>query len=381
VGISLCGESIGKQMSDNEKGRVSPDPQRPPADANPLPRANRSGRIEWIDYAKGICIVLVVMMYAVQWVEDSAGRRGWLHLAVDFAAPFRMPDFFLVSGLLVSSTIGRDWRQYLDGKVVHFVYFYFLWLVIIFLLMGPGMASEQGWLGVGEMFLASFVAPFYMLWFIYLLPIFFVTTKLLRRAPALLVWVLAAVLHVAGVGGDIKVLDKFSQYYVFFYTGYVLAPHVFRFGAAVSVNSRVAALALLAWAAMEGYVAFVVQPSNPVALLLLGFLGAAAIITASAMLADRKVLAWLGYCGSKSLVVYLAFIIPLTLSRAVVMRQGVIEDVGTLSLIVTVASVFGALVLYWMTRNTRFRFLFERPDAFTLSRKPGLAGQGSAPSS
>jgi uncharacterized membrane protein YcfT len=46
---------------------------------------------------------------------------------VAFAKPFRMPDFFLISGLFLARVIDRDWRTYLDRKVVHFVYFYLLW--------------------------------------------------------------------------------------------------------------------------------------------------------------------------------------------------------------------------------------------------------------
>ena len=51
-----------------------------------------------------------------------------MHAAVAFARPFRMPDFFMISGLFLASVIDRDWRNYLDRKVVHFAYFYLLWM-------------------------------------------------------------------------------------------------------------------------------------------------------------------------------------------------------------------------------------------------------------
>ncbi|MEP6840972.1 MAG: acyltransferase family protein, partial [Bradyrhizobium sp.] len=77
-------------------------------------------RIDWVDYAKGICIIMVVMMHSVLGVEAAAGQTGFMHLVVMFAKPFRMPDFFLISGLFLSVVIDRDWRTYLDRKVVHF---------------------------------------------------------------------------------------------------------------------------------------------------------------------------------------------------------------------------------------------------------------------
>ena len=53
------------------------------------------GRVDWVDYAKGICIVMVVMMHSVLGVELAAGQTGFMHVLVAFAKPFRMPDFFL----------------------------------------------------------------------------------------------------------------------------------------------------------------------------------------------------------------------------------------------------------------------------------------------
>ena len=90
-----------------------------------------------MDYAKGICIVMVVMMHSVLGVEAAAGQTGFMHVLVTFAKPFRMPDFFLISGLFLSVVIDRDWRTYLDRKVVHFAYFYVLWVTIQFGFKAP----------------------------------------------------------------------------------------------------------------------------------------------------------------------------------------------------------------------------------------------------
>src|SRR5439155_18234635 len=90
------------------------------------PKAPIAARVDWVDYAKGICIVMVVMMHSVLGVELAAGETGFMHWLVMFAKPFRMPDFFLISGLFLSVVIDRDWRTYFDRKVLHFSYFYLL---------------------------------------------------------------------------------------------------------------------------------------------------------------------------------------------------------------------------------------------------------------
>ena len=163
------------------------------------PASARPDRVAFADYAKGFCIIMVVMMHSTLGVEDAVGREGFMHALVAFAKPFRMPDFFLISGLFVSRVIDRDWRSFLDRKVVHFAYFYVLWVTIQFFVKAPYFASSNGWAYVGEQYALAFIEPFGTLWFIYLLPIFFVVTKATRRVPEALIWLSAAALQSAQI--------------------------------------------------------------------------------------------------------------------------------------------------------------------------------------
>src|SRR3954454_20302930 len=184
--------------------------------------ARPSPRIDWVDYAKGICIVMVVMMHSVLGVEAAAGQTGFMHALVAFAKPFRMPDFFLISGLFLSVVIGRDWRTFFDRKVVHFAYFYVLWVTIQFGFKAPAFAAESSWSHVCLLYLQSFVEPFGTLWFIYLLPVFFVVTKLLRRAPPMAVWAAAAALEILHVATGWTVIDEFCARFLYFYSAICL---------------------------------------------------------------------------------------------------------------------------------------------------------------
>src|SRR5579872_5482587 len=185
------------------------------------------GRIDWVDYAKGICIVMVVMMHSVLGVELGAGENGFMHALVAFAKPFRMPDFFLISGLFLPLVIERDWRSFLDRKVVHFAYFYVLWVTIQFGFKAPAFAAETSWVHAGYLYLESFIEPFGTLWFIYLLPVFFVVTKATRRWPSLLIWGLAALLEMMHFSTGWTAIDEFGARFVYFYTGYLFAGRVF----------------------------------------------------------------------------------------------------------------------------------------------------------
>src|SRR5437868_13242235 len=160
------------------------------------PGTKSHGRIDWVDYAKGFCIIFVVMMHSTLGVEQAAGQEGWLHSVVAFAKPFRMPDFFLISGLFLAQVIDRDWRTYLDRKVVHFAYFYLLWTAIQFAFKAPLFVQDHGASSTLWLFVQAFWEPFGTLWFIYLLPVFFVAAKAAHdlRIPAPLVWLSAAAL-------------------------------------------------------------------------------------------------------------------------------------------------------------------------------------------
>src|SRR5688500_19022478 len=100
-------------------------------------------RIDWVDYAKRFCIIFVVMMHSTLVVEHALRQEGWLGKVVAFAQPLRMPDFFLIHGWYLAHVISRDWLTYLDRKVVHFVYFCLLWILLQFLFKTPSFVNEH----------------------------------------------------------------------------------------------------------------------------------------------------------------------------------------------------------------------------------------------
>ncbi len=318
-------------------------------------------RVAWVDYAKGFCIVMVVMMHSTLGVQEAAGETRWMGALVAFAKPFRMPDFFLISGLFLARVIDRNWRSYLDTKVVHFAYFYVLWVTIQFAFKAPGFAAESGWAGVAPAYLLAFIEPFGTLWFIYLLPIFFIVTKLMRDVPQAMLWFAAAFLQIADVQTGWIVIDEFCSRFVYFYSGYVLAPYVFNFAETIVGNRREALLFLVAWAVFEAVMVFGGYSEIPVVNLGLGFLGALAVVAASVLLSTRNWALPLHYAGENSIVVYLAFFLPMAATRTALLKFAPGLDLGIVALTVTAAGVVTPLILHMLVKNTHARFLFKRP--------------------
>jgi uncharacterized membrane protein YcfT len=349
-------------------------------------------RVDWVDAAKGLCIILVVMVHATIGVEIAMGERGFMHAVVAFARPFRMPDFFLISGLFLALTIGRPWRRYVDRKVVHFLYFYLLWLTIQFAFKAPEMAAEAGgWTAPLSGWLRALWQPFGTLWFIYLLPVFFLFTRLVRGLPVWFVLAWAAVLEALPVHTGSVIFDEFAQRYVFFFAGYALAPHVFAFAAAVARRQSLALAGLAAFGVVNGLLVFTPAPEAlafliqgetgdtgatgglselPGVSLALGLAGALGIVAFAALLARAPWAGWLRWLGAHSIVVYLAFFLPMAVTRIAVVATGLIPDVGLMALVTTVAGVAGPVLLYALVQwSGRGRFLFERPAWASIERK------------
>lgn len=339
-------------------------------------QATPGTRVDWVDYAKGICIIMVVMMHSTLGVEAAAGDEGFMHLIVAFAKPFRMPDFFLISGLFLPLVINRNWRTYLDRKVVHFFYFYVLWTAIQFAFKAPHFASTGGWMHVGAMYLESFIEPFGTLWFIYLLPVFFVVTKLTLRLPGWVVWIAAAMLEASHLQTGWTVIDEFAARFVYFYSGYSFSQHIFALAETVRARPGVALAGLAMWAVINATLVHIGASEWPLVSLALGIAGACAVIAAATLLARASLADAIRYCGEHSIVIYLAFFLPMAATRTLLLKTNLIADVGLISLVVTTAGVVGSLLIWWAVRDTRLNFLFERPGALWIApQKPRPALQ------
>jgi uncharacterized membrane protein YcfT len=324
--------------------------------------AGSPSRVDWVDHAKGICIVLVVMMHSTLGVEKAMGETGAVGHFIEWARPFRMPDFFLISGLFLARRISAPWGTYADTKIIHFAYFYVLWMSIQFLFKGYGIYIEQGAVGVMHDFAVGFIEPFGTLWFIYLLAVFFALTKLVNKLPPLMVFAAAAVLEAFPVHTGWTLTDEFASRYVYFFAGYWLAAHVFNFARGVSAEKVPTVLAaLLVWAVVNGGLVFSDVAELPIISLGLGLTGAMAVVAMGVVMARSGKAQILKYLGANSIVIYLAFFIFMAITRAVLIKFAPWLGVDVISILVTLVGVIGPVVLHLLVKNTRLKYLFVRP--------------------
>ena len=339
-------------------------------------------RVAWVDTAKGICIILVVMMHSTLGVGEALGREGFMHWVVAFAKPFRMPDFFLVSGLFLGRVIARDWRSYADKRVVHFFYFYLLWLVI---QSGAkyGQVSGGSPLGFLQHLVHGLYEPYSTLWFIYILAVFSVATKLLRKVSPIVLLAGAAVLQILPIETNSFLLNEFCERWVYFLAGYLFSARIFALAASAPANPRPALLGIAVWALINGALALTASPfapfptlaELPLVSLALGLAGAVAIVAMASLLTSyaSRAVEPLRYCGQNSIAIYLAFFLPMAATRTLLVKTGVIADAGVVSLLVLLAAVLVPLAVERAVRHTPLFFLFRRPAwAHIVPARPAM---------
>lgn len=330
--------------------------------------ASADGRLAWLDRARGICIVAVVTLYTATHVREALGTPSWLEYWVEFARPFRMPDFFFISGLLLGRVIDRPWRGFLDKKVAHYLYFFFAWsLIYLIARISLGHAGQGAAEIAAESFKVMTWGPFAMLWFIQMLPIYFVLTRLVRRVPWPVVLAAAAIWHMLPLDTPWTQVNRAGERFVFFFGGYALAAHVVTLAAWVQRHGAMTLVGLSAWALLNGAAVFSGQAERHGLSLVLGFSGALAVVAVSALLQRTGRMDWLRACGEQSLPIYLGFYIPMSAMMTIYLFAvrsagwpGL--EPGVLATLLAALSILIALAAAGSIRLTRLAWLYVRPQ-------------------
>ena len=207
------------------------------------------------------------------------------------------------------------------------------------------------------------------------MPIFFVVTKLAHqwRIPPLAVWLVAAALQIAAIETGHMVIDEFAARFVYFYTGYLLAPRIFALASYVQALPESAFAGLAAWALLNGALVYYGFSELPFVGLALGLIGATAVVAISALMAKSDLFRPLRYLRTE---------LDRHLSRLLPADGGEPDGPDQRRLDRRHRHHLGAgdarrrdrpaCCLFWAVRHTPLRFLFERPMRFWLTSKPRL---------
>jgi len=103
-----------------------------PASRSAVHAGAGKARILWLDVAKGLGILLVVLGHALGGIIDMPGRTVPSVFREIFVGiyVFHMPVFFMLSGLTVRPRLARSRKGFLIDLIITIAYPYFLWSII-----------------------------------------------------------------------------------------------------------------------------------------------------------------------------------------------------------------------------------------------------------
>jgi uncharacterized membrane protein YcfT len=352
-------------------------------------------RVDWVDGAKGVAILLVALAHAVQWtVLSGLAPELWNKINLIFIV-FRMPLFFLASGLFAASIITRSWPTLWRTRLSLLVWALLLWTVVRFgyfsVLPNPAGFDETNPI---DLLLAP-VRPSNGLWFLYALALFFIAAKLMKNRIDWRVQIggaaVLSVLFFARADTGNIAWNGIGRYFVFFLLGCYLRERILAF---VNRPSRFGAL----WLGLGFGAAFLVLagviltvdarvPFITGTLVLVSLLALGAGLLVARFLVSYRAMAWLTYVGRNTLpiyVVHVLFVSALTSLLLLARGQVWLDRLGPALPLLVAGGAVAASLLFWrlVCDLPVLRFGFAVPPWFS-GREPAkeVAAGGAASAS
>jgi uncharacterized membrane protein YcfT len=315
------------------------------------------------------------MMHSTLGLTERVGTTGWLSDFIAFAKPFRMPDFFLIAGLFAMRSLHAPLRSFIDSKVLHFAYFYVLWMTLQLLSKRAGILVNDP-VQFGQEYLLGFIEPFGTLWFIYVLPLMYVCARILRSMPTMVALILATGARLLELRTGWTAIDYLAAYFVFFLAGVRLSAQVLSFAERCTAHPILTACGLVLWALANAWAVCTEIEGGGAAAIVLGAMGALAVVAGSALLASAGLLKGLRYAGRNSLVVYLAFFLPMVVTRVMLVKLEWAWNVDSAAIVITTVAIIVPLAAEWMLRDSGLRVLFVRPAWLRIQRQEAPEARG-----
>lgn len=299
----------------------------PAASAAPGDQGAPRGRVAWLDLAKATSIVLVVLYHVAasnghELLGEGTAARWWS--AANLALiPLRMPLFFVVAGVLAARAVERPFAETVGPRILDLLWPYVLWCLLFAAIGWLRYAPEDPWGFVRGEVTGLLVAgsPY---WFIAVLPVFFVLTKLLREHRAVLLALtftayaaapfLYRAMTLAQLPGDLNYgVFQLTDNALWYAAGFALHPRILRAGERPRVTRAVLLGAVFVPIALVLRLELPIGPVRALELVA-SLCGLGACISLLPLLARWPPLARAGsYLGARTLLIYLVHPIVLTL--------------------------------------------------------------------
>lgn len=328
-----------------------------------------NSRMDWVDYGKGIGIILVVYGHLL----SSAYHAGlgiptrFFSLSDSIVYSFHMPLFFFLSGIFVESSLNKHGtKDYLLNKLGNMAYPYFVWSILQMSVEVMFSSQTQKGTSISDI-LAIPYQPWAQFWFLYALFLMNIVYVLLSRTgkySAIITFMVAIGLFFYPFNTGIFALYSFSEHFIFFTGGMLLKKY---FTTMEKFNPPLWIVAsLFVVFAGSAYFTFeykidpqrLANGGHPFYFLYLAILGITACVSLAQYLSNRNIFPFLKTLGIYSLQIYLVHMLAGVGMRVVLLDLFKLNN-WILQILIGVAFALTApIVLLKVSQKINFPYLF-----------------------
>ncbi len=318
-------------------------------------------RFDWIDYAKGLGIILVVYGHVIRGLNESKIISEKLYYYSDtFVYSFHMPLFFILSGFLFqSSFFKRGIKSFFSNKVQTLLYPFVIWSVIQISIEYIMSSYTNRGINSSKLF-TWIVYPHAQFWFLHAL--FFINLinislfSLSKKFGLYLSFLLCSLYFI--FGRDLLMFENTFKFLLYFNIGILLSQYLEVTN--LLVKNRLILGILLILFVIAQYLLFTTYPNNWYNYIFPQITGSLLIINLSDF--GTKTPLNLRYLGNKSMVIYLAHILGASGTRIILLKIFKIDDPYIHIISGTVVGLVFPLILYKFLGSNRYTsFIFEYP--------------------
>jgi fucose 4-O-acetylase-like acetyltransferase len=335
-----------------------------------------SKRLQWIDYARGICIILVCYRHCFEGLKQAKlniHEYPFLEILNICFYSFRMPLFFIISGMFISASLAKKGiSNYLNNRFKIIFYPLLIWGAIqitMQLLMKDYVNARREPID----YLNLIIRPRLIEQFWYLNALFFVGTlyALLKYYLRVKLWqhiVLSIILYSIASYAlyyeiNIYLFADIFHYYIYFCIGDVLSGFFLKKNREETLTSIrwMIPSAILFIASQYLYTLLNIRHTNPAVnyytdayvsdkmpafSFIVSLCGCAFIIQVAYLLQRTGVMKWLRVVGYHSLYIYLVHVMIIATVRIVILRVLHIDSIPVIIVPAMIAGITLPMILY-----------------------------------
>lgn len=364
----------------------------------------KTSRLGWIDYARGIAIILVCYRHVFEGSKDAGipvMDNNFLVYANISLYSFRMPLFFIISGLFITSSLQKaGFKQYIEKRARTILYPFFLWgilqltLQLIFTRYTNDHPSASSYLNL--LYQPRECAQFWYLYALFNVSVLYAFTKYFLKLhvvynliAGIIFFYISALIYQQNIKTGF--LFDILHYYIFFSIGDFFSSYLLDEKNRKHLESgKLLLLILVPFCA--GQTHFLLGNLNhstpkymhvefyqPFVFLLIALTGCLFVINLTFFLQKKNSFKWLTVLGRNSLYIYVAHVIVFSCVRIILSKFFGIQNVAVIILSGMVSGLLIPIILYRLAVKWNFRWLFTLEKKSEGSAKKPVSSSAITP--